>query len=438
MIAVCAACRAMDPAAGSAGMRFLKLPADAAVIGMGDTSAARHGKSMDFLSNPASLGFQNDMAAAVTYFRLAGIDTGINHCAAAFTMPLGILGSIGVGTVLPLYGTSESLELADDGSIVTTGSTFDFDAMLTASYGISIADILSAGGAVKMAVESIGGVTMTGLSFDIGVMASLFSNALIIGASAKNLGPSVFTENGAAMPFISRLGVRWRIFDIGDNAITVAADITKSLDGEFGCNTGMEYSLAHFIYLRAGYQYQETGIMSAGAGIHIAKNIDIDVGGIFLSAAFNRLGVTVQYRFAESSIATAPPPPAEVTAAAASNTFPAADNAVPPAAPAAETNAVTMIDTPPSAPTNTPAAPETASSMNTNAMDTPSTNMLRAIEAWSLEKIITEAREAIRLNDSRYARALITEGLTRSPGNSELIRLLKIMLDQRRESNEKQ
>lgn len=283
--------------AGTKGMQFLKLGADArgnslsgAVIGSV--------KGLDSLYwNPAGLN---------------GIK-GMNAMATVFNWPGDMLYVYGAfGTVLPLGKIGASITFLNEGSLENINESIadlenlsSYDMAVCGSYALKIRKV-QAGLALKMITQKIMGESSMGAVMDIGGQISLLpKNILKLGMVVRNVGFSSEYEM-ADMPMVFSLGGSYKMDLDKANDLFLMASADVGADSSVSLAT--EYVYNNTIFLRAGYRYELTGNslgfpkgMSFGLGGFMAplglKGISMDVTWIPMADLGNSLQTTVNVRF---------------------------------------------------------------------------------------------------------------------------------------------
>ncbi len=207
-----------------------------------------------------------------------------------------------------------------------TGEKFGAqDLALGISYARSLTDRFSFGATIKYITQRIWHMNASAMAFDIGTMFKTQLKGLRIGMSFSNFGSKmtmlgkdakVFHDVGPEiegndeqinayleteewdLPLSFRVGVAMDVIDNSYSKLILAVDTIAPNDNLEYVNTGFEYGLKKFLFLRAGYkslflQDSETGL-TLGTGIHYAITNKVKFKFDYAYADFGRLE-NIQY-----------------------------------------------------------------------------------------------------------------------------------------------
>jgi len=196
--------------------------------------------------------------------------------------------------VLVGYNTLSVPEV--DATGAETAKSLGQDTYSVGIVGAAGTGLLNVGLAIKMAGESVDGESAGGIALDAGL--TLGTPTFRIGASLRNMGPSVWESGGTepvkeAMPLEVRTGMAAQIWKLG-----VGAELAAPSGRQASLGAGVEYWLTSHLGLRAG----AAGIGGDGGmritagltGVYRGINLDYALGTHELGIS-NR--VAVSYAF---------------------------------------------------------------------------------------------------------------------------------------------
>lgn len=294
---------------GTGGASQLLLPVGTRGIAMGGANAA--------LSNGLEGLFWNPAAAARSLHSTSVVFSHMNYLA-----DIGVEYG-GVSTNFEGFGvlsfTVKSLSIGDipvttaidpDG----TGKTFS-PQMLNAglSYSRQLTDRISVGATATLLTESLGDVSATGMSFNIGVLYENLADlsGLNLGVVIKNLGPSMQYDGSglyreALVADFNRSASLYKItsapfelpssFEIGFgytpmldrmNALTVSTSFQNNNFSGDEYKFGLEYGWDKMLFLRAGYALSpENQTPDYIYGFTAGAGIDYNLEGISVAVDY--------------------------------------------------------------------------------------------------------------------------------------------------------
>jgi len=208
--------------------------------------------------------------------------------------------SMGVGLV---HMWMPELEARDElgrslGSFNVSSSVFN----LGFSYKFNVA--FSMGVVVKYFHDSLGDYTAAGFGFDAGFYLNTTISGLSAGLVVQNLGQDVTYERvSQKIPLSYRAGIAYKLSSANT---TLALDMVKSIDTDFGLHFGIEYVFQDQFSLIAGNKFlaYDLFVPSFGVGFHLQEQYHFyysyatysDLGGT------HRLGFNFNFDRARTNI----------------------------------------------------------------------------------------------------------------------------------------
>lgn len=281
---------------GTTAAGFLNVDVGARAIGMGGAFVSMADDATAFYWNPAGIARFSRPQAIFTHMRWIA-DITFNY--AAFTVPFGKYGSIGVNTT---FMTCDQMERTTVYSPTGTGEMFDVGSYAFGlGYATKLTDRFSIGFNFKYIQEHIYHSSADGFAFDIGTLYITGLNGMKIGMSITNYGTkmqmkgqdmliqvdvdkSVNGNNSNInaylatekydLPLMFRVGVSMDILKgRGNSNLNLSLDALHPNDDVESLNIGAEYIYNNLVALRCGYHSllakdSETG-PTFGAGINI-------------------------------------------------------------------------------------------------------------------------------------------------------------------------
>ncbi len=274
-----------------AGNRALAL--GGAHTGLGDDASTP-------LWNPGGLGFVQRRSLDLSYASLYGL--GFQEQYASIVLP-----SWRFGTTALTYQqfAVDGIDLRDDRNFAL-GNASDSQTQFTLSYGRSIGNAWSLGGALKLRHHSLAGYSDTGFGIDAGVLLrpalvlgnhSPWAHRFGLGVTVQNMvKPAIrLNETSALDPPTVRAGTSFWV-PLGRHQLLWVADIEKTEGMGIRPHTGIEARMHSVLALRLGLNDRS---LSAGTGItwrdlsfdYVYESSDIEAVHRF-GAAF-RFGLSV-------------------------------------------------------------------------------------------------------------------------------------------------
>ena len=256
-------------AAGTAGMQFLKIGADARGNSLSGAVISAVSGVDSIYWNPAGMNKIKGREAILTYNHWLA---GMNYMYAGFGMPLLIskLGRVG-----------GSVTFVSEGSLEEVGTTVEnlkslgsYDLAVSGAYAMRLGKI-ELGGAIRFITKSIFGYSSTGAAVDIGGQMEVIPH-LTAGMVAKNLGwaSAVSKETKpAGMPMMYQVGASYKYVQ-KDNSITGMLSSDIMVDELPYVNLGIEYGYREALYIRLGYRVETAGNTLGGT-----KGLSVGLGG---------------------------------------------------------------------------------------------------------------------------------------------------------------
>jgi len=284
---------------GTTGAEQLLIPVGARGIATGGAFLANLTGLESIYYNPAGLDVYPQTEAMFSYVNYLA---DINVSYFAIGTSLGDIGSIGLDLKTFDFGdipvTSETFP---DG----TGETYS-PSFLTIGFTYSkvLTDRISIGTNLKIISENIQNTNATGFALDAGVQYR-FSEALMIGATVKNIGSDmnytgqdlssrtvipgsipgsssgsyeVITE-GFQIPSFFQLSMTYALNINEQNNLMFAGAYTANNSFEDIANLGMEYGFMNNFFVRGGYNFLVQNTSEYIYGLTFGAGLDYKLGG---------------------------------------------------------------------------------------------------------------------------------------------------------------
>ena len=255
--------------AGTAGMQFLKIGADARGNSLSGAVISAVSGVDSIYWNPAGMTSMGNKEAMMTYNNWIG---GMTYLYAGFGMPLLVskLGKVGGSITFLSEGDVEQAA----GNITDLNSLGSYDLAISGAYSMKLG-LVQVGGAIRFITKSVFGENSTGVVIDLGGQMSIPSvNGLRAGMVVKNLGfASAIGDKPENMPLMYQVGVSYKYVQ-QDNTITGMLSSDIMIDDLPYVNIGAEYGYRGSVYVRLGYRV-ETGGNAVGG----AKGLSLGLGG---------------------------------------------------------------------------------------------------------------------------------------------------------------
>jgi len=242
--------------AGTSGLDFLNLDANARAVALGGAYTALASDANALLYNPAGLGRVS--ASELTFMH----DEYVQGLAQEY-MSVATVQGLGASVNYLRFGDVTRTRIdAPDGTLGTFGLS---DLALSGGYGRSfLGGTLSAGAGLKYLRESVDDIAASGEAVDAGVMyAPPPAPGLTLGASLLNLGPGVrYATQSSPLPTTARLGAAYAFDGLGARHVA-AFDLTQQRSDALRWGLGFETTVLRMMALRLGF----TSRNDAGLGL---------------------------------------------------------------------------------------------------------------------------------------------------------------------------
>jgi opacity protein-like surface antigen len=298
---------------GTTAASFLKIGLGARPAAMGGAYTAVSSDLSAMYWNPAGLGRMKSGEAAFNHIDWIA-DIKYDNASAAIL--LDDVGTLGLSFTTLNIGEIEVTTTADPegtGERYTAGST-----LMNLSYAKNLTDKFTIGFNVKYIREHLWNMSAQSIAIDFGTLYTApILNGLHIGASMVNFGPKMKLEgrdnkilvrtgagdqnivdgeivlDGYDLPLLFRVGVATDAINDGNTRITLAVDAVHPNDNTEYLNSGIEFSWANIIALRAGWKSvfergTEQGL-TFGGGLNYAVSPQMNVLLDYAYLDFGRL-----------------------------------------------------------------------------------------------------------------------------------------------------
>jgi opacity protein-like surface antigen len=284
---------------GTTGAEQVLIPVGARGIATGGAFLANITGLESIFYNPAGLDVYPQTEAMFSYVNYLA-DINISYFAIGTT--LGDIGSIGLDLKTFDFGDIPvTTENFPDG----TGETYS-PSFLTIGFTYSkvLTDRISIGTNLKIISENIENTNATGFALDAGVQYR-FSEALMIGATVKNIGSDmsysgqdladrtgipgsipgsssgsyeIITE-GFQIPSFFQLSMTYALNINEQNDLLFAGAYTANNSFEDVANLGMEYGFMNNFFVRGGYNFLVQNASEYIYGFTFGAGLDYKIGG---------------------------------------------------------------------------------------------------------------------------------------------------------------
>ena len=233
-------------AATKTGADFLKIPIGARGLGLG--------QAYSVLAEGSDALNWNTAGIVPTHMNSAASTLSLSHQELFFGNNLDYLAvviprsksSIGLSITRLSYPDQEGR----DDQRNQTGSFSANDLAVGLALGTRFQGV-RVGSNLKFIRQQLSSQESAGFAFDLGIISPTPLRKLQVGASVKNLGPSMYFGNDDyALPLTLSLGGAYQI----SNPLTLAMDIRSfPRDGKIALSMGTEFTTTNAVTLRAGY-----------------------------------------------------------------------------------------------------------------------------------------------------------------------------------------
>ncbi len=300
--------------AGTAAAQFLKIGVGARAIGMGEAFTAMADDAEALYWNPAGMILAEKNR--VIFSRVEWVvDVDINY--GGIIWHLNDANALGLAiTHLTSGDMKETTELQPLG----TGRTFTFsDFLVGLSYSRRLTSQFSFGVTAKFMQESVYGLEMRSLLFDLGTYYDTgFHNirfAMVVTNFGEDMSPEGSIEDrdlnnetvrindfqAFPPPTVLRMGLASEVYEIENHKVSASLQLNHPNDNKENISLGLEYTLFNQFALRGGFRTGSTEEnFSAGLGFFLPTAIT-DLKMDYALTDFGRLGFVnrfaVQFMF---------------------------------------------------------------------------------------------------------------------------------------------
>jgi hypothetical protein len=219
--------------------------------------------------NPAGLGRKGAGELSVSHSELLQ-DLNLENFSIAY--PLGNGSGVGLGFSYLSYGSIDGYDVSGN----ATGGVSAYSMLLAVGYSQRISGNISVGMVVKPVLERLGGYSARSVTTDFGLIADL--GQFSFGAQVANLGGSVkFVNDKIGFPTSFRVGFAYRTLDAGS---VISLGGSRSSEGLYALNSGIEYNYNQNLTLRTGYSSTLQNQSNAGDGISFGVGLNVQSVGI--------------------------------------------------------------------------------------------------------------------------------------------------------------
>lgn len=244
---------------GTVGYTFLKIPVSARYMGLGETGITLTDAQADGLfTNPALIVLSDQTYSLNVSYAEWYVET--SHQAAALTMKLPQLGSIGFQAVYFNFGEMEKTRNplpTDFGSYVSLGTFNAGGLALGLSYANQLTPQFAFGASLKYVREFIDVYNSANVIADIGFLYFTGFRSLRIGASLLNFGlDAKYIDEKFKMPQLLKLGLSAEVWGERNDAnyVTLLVEAAHPNDVNEHIQFGVENVWLNTLVLRAGYK----------------------------------------------------------------------------------------------------------------------------------------------------------------------------------------
>lgn len=281
---------------GTAGAPFLKIGIGAKASAMGGAFCA--------IADDISAVYWN--SAGLVQLTKPEISTmyndwfqGIGHGFLGFGFPTSLKKAIGISVIYLNTGKIPGYEEGIVGSPpVSSGNFSARDTAFTFSYATVLTESISVGMNIKGITQKIENEEVSAFALDLGQLYQTPIEGLILATVIQNIGSRIkYALEGDKLPLTLKFGSAYRL---QGQPLSIACDLTKSIDNDWKINLGVEVWLKNLIALRGGFNSQVfkdfgTGV-SCGFGTTI-KHYQIDYAFVPYDELGNTHRFSITFRF---------------------------------------------------------------------------------------------------------------------------------------------
>jgi len=301
--AICSASAQDFNKAGTVGYTFLKIPVSARYMGLGETGITLTDAQADgVFINPALIALSDQTYSLNVSYAEWYVET--SHQAAALTMKLPQMGTIGIQAVYFNFGEMEKTRNpmpTEFGSYVSLGTFSAGGLALGLSYANKLTPQFAFGANLKYVREFIDVHNSANVIADIGFLYFTGFRSLRIGASLLNFGlEAKYIDEKFKMPQLLKLGLSAEVWgDRNDaNYITLLLEAAHPNDVNEHIQFGVENVWLNTLVLRGGYKLgHDDENLALGLGLRFVNrgmNFKLDMAYM----KHERLDSTLRYTLA--------------------------------------------------------------------------------------------------------------------------------------------
>lgn len=270
---------------GTAGVAapWMKIPASARSLGLGEASGAYGGEASNLLANPATLGTLSGQQASLLHnLWLQGMSVD------NFSYGLALEGEAALGISLAYlsFGAIDGYSINTATDRMERAGTIHPSAMSgEVALGKWLGQGLSLGLGVRFLSQSLGGFnSSSGFGGDVGLQFESQLSGLGLGLSFQNLGAEF---DGAGLPANMKAGIQV-VGDLFGRQLNLAGDFNLPFAGAnaLALSFGAELWPYPQLALRTGYKNQP----SASLGGYLSAGLGVRLGSTQLNYAFLTFG----------------------------------------------------------------------------------------------------------------------------------------------------
>ncbi|MDI6704523.1 MAG: PorV/PorQ family protein [bacterium] len=285
--------------AGTASATFLEFGIGGKAVAMGEAYMAVSSDVTAIYWNPGGLSQVKGKEFAAMH-NIWFED--ISHDFLGYAHPIGKDKIIGIG-IIGLF--INDLERRKGPNLEKEGTFGAYDGSIILSYSQNVSKNFSAGFSLKGIYQQIDREKGQGAALDIGWLYKIPIKNLNLGFAIQNWGSKMkIYKRKFQLPRIFRIGASYRPFK---NNLTLAFDVSKSIDNGLILHFGTEYQIFDLIAIRGGYRYKLDQIdneplsgLTAGLGFKI-KDYQLDYAFVPYSDLGDTHRISFLLKFGPSS-----------------------------------------------------------------------------------------------------------------------------------------
>ncbi len=274
---------------GTTAFAFLKIGVGARAVGLGGAYVSQATDATAPYWNPAGIGFLRGPVAGASH-ALWPVDVQYTFVAWAQPWRQGSAWGLFVG-----YLGTDPMRVTDEYHPEGTGEYFRYgDYLAGLNYALRISDRFSFGVNLKVLGEDLYVTRTFGVALDLGTLYDVGYRGIQVGVALSNIGPDVRPQDGSmyqafALPVVYRMGVS----GYATRSLLLALQLEKPSDFMETFRLGAEYTVAHKLFLRAGYQLngRGPGRETLPSGLSLGFGVRVSVGGHQIAFDYARTGM---------------------------------------------------------------------------------------------------------------------------------------------------